>query len=117
MGILQGSPVSTILFLIYISRIFDKVTKFNSEVMSLSFVDDLGFVASRYLVKRLAKALGRVAKMVLEWRKYNVVTYDITKIEAVLFSKSHCQQLNKQIVEINIKIKTKNIQFNKKATQ
>lgn len=42
--------------------------------------------------------------------------YDITKTKAVLFSKLHCQQLNKQIAEVTIKIEAKNIKFNKKAT-
>ena len=45
-----------------------------------------------------------------------MVTYDIAKTEAMLFFKSYCQQLNKQIAEINIKIRAKNIQFNKEAT-
>ena len=107
-GIPQGSPVSPILFLIYISGVFDKVAESNPEVRSLSFVDDLGFIASGYLVKRLAKTLGGVAKVVLEWEKCNAVTYDIAKKEAVLFSKSHRQR---------IKIGAENIQFNKKATR
>ena len=105
----------SIFFLIYINRVFDKVAESNSEVTSLFFVDDMGFIASGYLVKGLAKALKKVAKVVLEWETCNAVIYDITKTEAVFFSKSHCQQLNQQIAEINIKIEAENIQFNKKA--
>ena len=48
----QGSPVSPILFLIYISDVFDKVTETSPSVTSLSFIDDLGFIASGSSVKR-----------------------------------------------------------------
>lgn len=50
-GILQELPVLPIHFLIYISRVFNAVTKNNSTVTSLSFIDNLGFIASRILVK------------------------------------------------------------------
>ncbi len=47
----------------------------------------------------------------------NAVTYDIAKIEVVLFSKSHRQRLNKQLREAKIKVGNDEISFNKKATQ
>ena len=87
-GIPQGSPVSPILLLIYISGVFDQVMEACPLVTSLSFVDDLGFIASESSVKEIVKILEKVAKTVLRWGLLNAVTYDTSKTEAVLFSKS-----------------------------
>ncbi len=116
-GISQGSLVSPILFLIYISGVFDEVSETSPLVTSLSFVDDLGFIASGSSVKEVIKLLENVAKVVLEWGRLNAVTYDLSKTEAVLFSKSHRQQLNKQLRETKIEVGTKQISFNKEATR
>lgn len=97
-GIPQGLPVSPILFLIYISGVFDAVTENNPTVTSLSFVDDLGFIASGSSVQEISKTLETVASSVLRWGLTNAVTYDTSKTEAVLFSKSHRQRLNKQLL-------------------
>lgn len=53
--------------------------------------------------------------MVLKWKKANLVTYNIAETETMLFSKSHCQRLNKKIASVNIKIGTEKINFNKKV--
>lgn len=93
----QGSPVSPILILIYISGVFNKVSETSPSVTSLSFVDDLGFIASNSSVKGIVKVLKKVDKKVIKQGRQNAVTYDTSKIEAVLFSKSHRQQLIKQL--------------------
>lgn len=79
-------------------------------------MDDLGFIASWYSVKKLAKILGQVAMVVLNWGKSNAISYDLAEKEAVLFFKSHWQRLNKQIAKVDLKIGTEKIKFNKEAT-
>jgi len=46
-GVPQGSPVSPILFAIYTSGLIKCVEEYVSEAEGLSFVDDLGWVATR----------------------------------------------------------------------
>ena len=84
---------------------------------SLSFVDDLGFIASGNSVKEIVKALEKVAKEVIEWGRLNAVTYDMSKTEAVLFSKSRRQRLNKQLRKAKIQVRSEKISFNKEATR
>ena len=65
-GIPQELPVSLILFLIYISRVFEQVKKELPKIVSLLFLDDLGFIASRMSVKKIAKALEKVDNLIVE---------------------------------------------------
>ena len=116
-GIPQGSPVSSILFLIYISGVFDAAAENNPAITSLSFVDDLGFIAFGTSVKEISQTLGTVAATVLHWGSTNAVTYDTSKTEAVLFSKSHRQRLSRQLREADIKVGNKKIKFNQEATR
>ena len=113
----QSSLVLPILFLIYISKVFDKVTEASLSVISLSFIDNLRFIASGISVKDAVKTLEKVAKTVSEWEMLNTMTYNTSKIEAVFFSKSHQQWLNKQLREAKIKVKNERIIFNKEATR
>lgn len=115
--IFQGFPVLIIFFLIYICGVFNKILEINLWVNFLSFIDDLRFIASGNSVKTVVKIFKNIAKAVLEWERQNVVTYNIFKMEAMLFSKSHHQQLTKQLQEAKIKVGNKKILFNKKTTQ
>ena len=66
-GISQDSSASPIFFLIYISGIFEKVTKICPLVTFVFFIDDLTFIALGSSVKKMGKTLEKVAKMVIKW--------------------------------------------------
>lgn len=77
--------MSPIFFLIYISRVFNKVAETSLLVILLSFVDDLSFIALGSSIKEIVKALEKIAIEVIAWGMLNVVIYYISKTETVLF--------------------------------
>lgn len=58
--------MSTILFLIYISGVFNKVSEKNLLVTFLFFVHDLDFITSGSSVKEIIKGLKKYAKEIIE---------------------------------------------------
>ncbi len=115
-GIPQGPPVSPILFLIYISGVFSMIEDQLPHVTCFSFIDDLGFLTADRLVSKIAKTLEKVGRIALEWGANNAVTYDISKTEAVLFSKARRQKLTK-LLETRVRIGEETVCFKKEATR
>ena len=115
-GIPQGSPVSPILFLIYISGVFFQVESQLPQITCLSFVDDLGFLVAGHSVYEIRKTLEKVGKIALNWAASHAVTYDISKTEAVLFSKARNHKLTKQLSDISLRFGGQIICFNKEVT-
>jgi retron-type reverse transcriptase len=58
----QGSPVSPILFNIYLSGIFNRIEEQNPEIIALSFVDDIAFLAPGKTFKDIQDALTNVGE-------------------------------------------------------
>ena len=116
-GIPQDSPVSPILFLIYISNVFSAVEAKLSNVTCVSFVDDLAFLTSDYFINKIATMLEKPGKIALQWGTSNSVTYDMSKTVAILFFNARWPKLVRQIAKIRLKIGGEVVFFNKEATQ
>lgn len=113
----EGSPASTILFLIYISGVFLEIESRLPQVICLSFMDDLEFLAAGKSVIEIKEALEKAGQITLEWGTRNAVTYDISKTEAMLFSKARKQKLLEQLKAIQLRFGGQTIKFNQEATQ
>ena len=116
LGIPQGSPVSPILFLIYISGVFSIIEEQLPHVTCVSFIDDLGFLTADRSISKIAKTLEKVGRIALEWGANNAVTYDTSKTEAVLFSKARRQKLAK-LLKTRLRIGGETVLFKKEATR
>ena len=114
-GVPQGSLVSPILFIIYLSGIFEKIEEQNLEITALSFADDIGFLAPGKTVKDIQDALTKAGEQAIAWGLTNNVTFDVDKTEAVLFTKK--TKVRRNLANYNIKIQNHNIKFNREVTR
>jgi len=116
-GVPQGSPVSPILFVIYTSGLIKWVEEYVSTE-GLSFVDDLGWVATGSDVNQVVTILERCAAKSMEWASRRGLQFDTAKTEAALFPRrqGHKKHLWPMLTA-KIKVGNGFIQFNTEATR
>ena len=116
-GVPQGSPVSPILFLIYLSAIFDTIEEAVPEIQLLSFADDIGLLAPGYSVQEVCEKLQRAPQVAIDWGEKNFVQCEAKKTEAVLFTRKRGQELRSQIQRAQITVGDHAVSFNSEATR
>ena len=89
--------MSPILFIIYLSGVFDAIERGVNGIRCLSFADDIGLLASGHSVKEVCDKLQKAAKVAIEWGHDNVVQFDAEKTEAILLMHKQGQELKDQI--------------------
>jgi len=108
----QGSPAAPILFVTYLSGIFDEVERVVPGVKGLSFVDDIGWWVQAGNGEEIAAKLAGAAAAALDWAKDNGVAFDQGKTEAVLFKKK-----KRGTPTATVRVGMNDIPFNTEATR
>lgn len=84
-GIPQGSPISPILFLLYLTPLFNELERKMPSIKKPSYIDDLALVSTNKKVEQNIKELETAAKIAFNWAKNNAVAFDDIKSELIHF--------------------------------
>jgi len=116
-GVPQGSPVSPVLFVIYLSGLFSQVEKKEDECGSegISFVDDVAWVVEGEDVGECTQRLERCAVETTIWAKKNACQFDIEKTEAMLFTRRRKNEEPK--MNAQVRVGNHEVSYNKAATR
>jgi len=114
-GLPQGSPVSPVLFLLYIADLGKEVETENPDTVGLSFVDDITWIETGKTAKEVARKLQKRACETLRWADSNAVQIEADKTEAVFFSRKRNQILKAR--EISVQVGPQSVKFNHEATR
>jgi hypothetical protein len=117
-GVSQGSPVSPILFVIYTSGQIRLVEECVSEAEGLSFVDDLGWVASGSDDNHVVSILEHCSAKNIEWAMRQGLQFDTAKTEAALFTRrrGHRKHLWPKRTA-KIRVRNESLWFNTQVTR
>jgi len=85
-GVPQGSPVSPILFAIHTAGLIKWVEE-RVQAEGLSYVDDLGWVATGKEVNQVVEKLEACAAESIEWASRRYLQFDTAKTEVALFTR------------------------------
>ncbi|KAI0999306.1 hypothetical protein K3495_g8891 [Podosphaera aphanis] len=82
-GLPQGSPISPILFMLYVAPIL----KMGSTSRKFGYVNDVALIETQKSLQENSVALGKSLKEVLEWGQAEGITFDPGKSELQYFSR------------------------------
>lgn len=114
-GLPQGSPVSPILFIIYISKLLKELEERFPSTTIPSFADDICVLVAGSSVEEVSVALGEIGDSALNLGKEHKIEFEMKKTEAVLLSRRRDTQRKAKDFPINLA--GRSVPFNKEATR
>jgi hypothetical protein len=84
-GIPEGSPVSPILFLIYLRPLFDTLTTAHPSIWSPSYIDDIALIAHGCSREENARTVEAAAQTAFSCAQENAIAFDDSKSELLHF--------------------------------
>ena len=116
-GLPQGSPVSPILFVLYVRLLSTAIETAVPGVRGLSFVDDQGLVTAASSVKEACRTLQHAAKVAIDWGVENGVQFDPGKTEAAFFTRMRKDRYRRQIRGAKIMVSGKKAEIKPETIQ
>jgi len=84
-------------------------------IKALSFVDNIGLIATGGSIKEIVETLEKVGKEAVQWGLGNNISFEVDKTEVVLFTRQ--RKLARKIRRTKINLEGKRIKFNSEATR
>jgi hypothetical protein len=85
-GVLQGSPLSVILYLLYTEEIIRLYNKPNVGIYGIGFVDDINVLVYGPSTGTNCAKLAKVNDKCLEWASRHGIKFNPTKYELIYFT-------------------------------
>ena len=114
-GLPQGSPLSPVLWIIYIYALLKKINKTFPDRINISFVDDISITAEGKDAEEVAKLLEEAGSQLVHLGKEHHIGFDEEKTEAALFTRKR-KQLQK-MRNLQIRLPNFTCKFQKEVTR